>query len=166
MKTSEDSLEKIHESVPIKAFDLRKERSESRETSLCQTSSESVNTLDKHMEQLTVTINLKDNKSENRLIMADEGTNSNLPRGLDENTLAGIKNNRRNVQRTMSNSSSTYMNENSGGFDKSRLNFNTRTSESGYGGSVPNTPTNYFKNIEISSSCDLSCLFCQRFATT
>ncbi len=92
--------------------------------------------MSKHMEKLTVTIQIKGEKGSSDDISDDSSrrliTNTGetlFPRSFDENMLAGIKTNRRSQQRTVSNSS--YSSETGlGVFDKSRLNFSTRSSES------------------------------------
>ncbi len=100
--------------------------------------------VNKPMESLTVTIKIKDENVSNN--SSSDSTSIRLittnghevfPRSFDENILGNMKANRRTQQRTVSNSS--YSSENSGGvFDKSRLNFSTRSSESSCS-SIPGT---------------------------
>lgn len=131
------------------------------------TENKSIDSLNKKLDNLTVTIQIKDDKksmdtNEGQCNSSGSSTSSSRLITMDEDTIANIKYNRQNKPRTVSNSSSSYSSE--GGFDKSRLNFNTRASESSSlgGGSMPTNTTNYFKSLEMKSRCDSSCLFCQR----
>ncbi len=124
--------------------------------------------LNMKLENLKVTIQIKDNTSNaesngNESNFYSENTSRLI--SIDGQTLANIKQNRQNKPRTISNSSSSYSSE-SGGFDKSRLNFKTssRTMSESSGGNLPtaNNTASCFKTLDMKSKFDSSCLFCQR----
>lgn len=128
----------------------------------------SLNNLNMKLENLTVTIQVKSNGSESNGSGTpnSQSSSDNTSRliSLDGQTLANIKQIRKNKPRTISNSSvSSYSSDSGSGFDKSRLNFNktnSRTVSESSGGNAPST--HVFKTLDMKNKCDSSCLFCQR----